>query len=280
VATRRIAAGTRLAGEQLTTVDTIPSGHKIATAEIAVGEPVRKYGQVIGVATAPISKGAHVHVQNLAMSDQRAPAGQPVRWSGSQPQRTFQGYRRSDGRVGTRNYIGVLTSVNCSATVARHIAEAAERHGLLDGFDHVDGIVPITHVSGCGMAGSGEGFNILRRTLWGTAANANFAAILLVGLGCEVLQIDRLKKDYGLSENAQFQSFTIQEAGGTRRSIEEGLARLKALLPSVNAVSRSWSPRARSCSACNAAARMPGRASRRIQLWAMRRTDWLNSGPP
>jgi len=239
VATRRIAAGTRLAGEHLTTVDSIPSGHKIATAEIAAGEPVRKYGQVIGVATTHIAKGAHVHVQNLAMSDQRAPAGHPMHWSGTQPQRSFLGYRRSDGRVGTRNYIGVLTSVNCSATVARHIAEAAERGGLLAGFDNVDGIVPITHVSGCGMAGSGEGFEILRRTLWGTAANANFAAILLVGLGCEVLQIDRLKKDYGLSDNAHFQSFTIQETGGTNRSIEEGLARLKALLPSVNAVSRS-----------------------------------------
>jgi len=239
VATRRIAAGTRLAGEHLTTVDSIPSGHKIATAEIAVGEPVRKYGQVIGVATTHIAKGAHVHVQNLAMSDQRAPAGHPMHWSGTQPQRSFLGYRRSDGRVGTRNYIGVLTSVNCSATVARHIAEAAERGSLLAGFDNVDGIVPITHVSGCGMAGSGEGFEILRRTLWGTAANANFAAILLVGLGCEVLQIDRLKKDYGLSDNAHFQSFTIQETGGTKRSIEEGLARLKALLPSVNAVSRS-----------------------------------------
>jgi altronate hydrolase len=92
------------------------------------------------------------------------------------------------------------------------------------------------------MAGSGEGFDILRRTLWGTAANANFAAILLVGLGCEVLQIDRLKKDYGLSDNAHFQSFTIQETGGTRRSIEEGLARLKALLPTVNAFSRSEVP--------------------------------------
>lgn len=242
MAARRIASGTRLAGETVTTVEAIPSGHKIATAQIAVGDPVRKYGQVIGVATAPIAKGAHVHVHNLAMSDQRAPAGQPMRWSGTQPQRTFRGYRRSDGRVGTRNYIGVLTSVNCSATVARHIAEAAERGGLLDGFDHVDGIVPITHVSGCGMAGSGEGFEVLRRTLWGTAANANFAAILLVGLGCEVLQIDRLKKDHGLSDNALFQSFTIQETGGTRRSIDEGLARLKALLPSVNAATRSEVP--------------------------------------
>ena len=122
-----------------------------------------------------------------------------------------------------RNYIGVLTSVNCSATVARHIAEAAERQGLLDAYPDIDGIVPITHASGCGMAGSGEGFEVLRRTLWGTAANPNFGGVLLVGLGCEVIQIGRLKADYGLDEGETFQSFTIQDTGGTRRAIEEGL---------------------------------------------------------
>ena len=239
VAARRIAPRTRVVRENVTTTENIPSGHKIATTSIAIGEPVRKYGQVIGVATANIAPGSLVHVHNLAMSDERAVAGNATRWSKLEPPRTFRGYCRADGRVGTRNYIGVLTSVNCSATVARHIAEAAERSGLIDAYDNVDGIVPITHVSGCGMAGSGEGFEILRRTLWGTAANANFGAILLVGLGCEVLQIDRLKKDYGLSENAAFQSFTIQDTGGTRRAIEEGLARLKALLPEVNGISRS-----------------------------------------
>ena len=239
VATRRIAPRTKLARENVTTLENIPSGHKIATAAIAIGEPVRKYGQVIGVATANIAPGSHVHVQNLAMSDAREIAGNVPRWNKPERPRTFRGYRRADGRVGTRNYIGVLTSVNCSATVARHIAEAAERSGLIDAYDNVDGIVPITHVSGCGMAGSGEGFEVLRRTLWGTAANANFGAILLVGLGCEVLQIDRLKKDYGLSESAAFQSFTIQDTGGTRRAIEEGLARLRTILPEVNAISRS-----------------------------------------
>ena len=239
VAARRIAPRTRLVRENVTTVESIPSGHKIATVAIASGEPVRKYGQVIGVATADIAPGAHVHVHNLAMSDVRNVAANAPRWSKAESPRTFRGYRRADGRVGTRNYIGVLTSVNCSATVARHIAEAAERSGLIDAYDNVDGVVPITHVSGCGMAGSGEGFEVLRRTLWGTAANANFGAILLVGLGCEVLQIDRLKKDYGLSESAAFQSFTIQDTGGTRRAIEEGLARLKTILPEVNAISRS-----------------------------------------
>ena len=242
MATRRIALGARLDGESITALEVIPSGHKIATRVIASGEAVRKYGQVIGVATKGIAPGAHVHVQNLAMSDERASAGLAARWSKLQPPRTFRGYRRADGRVGTRNYVGILTSVNCSATVARHIAEAAERNGLLAGFDNVDGVVPITHVSGCGMAGSGEGFDMLRRTLWGTAANANFGAILLVGLGCEVVQIDRLKNDYGLTDGEAFHSFTIQDSGGTKRAIEEGLARIKALLPMVNACSRSEVP--------------------------------------
>jgi altronate hydrolase len=152
------------------------------------------------------------------------------------------GFRRDNGRVGTRNYIAVLTSVNCSATVARHIAEAAEKSGLLADYPNVDGIVPITHTSGCGMVGTGEAFEMLRRTLWGTAANPNFAAVLLVGLGCEVLQIDRLKRDYGITEGQAFQSFTIQDTGGTRRAIQEGLGRLNALLPTVDAITRSETP--------------------------------------
>ncbi|HXC57651.1 MAG TPA: altronate dehydratase family protein [Rhizomicrobium sp.] len=242
IATRRIAPGTRLAAENMTACEAIPSGHKIATEEIASGAPVRKYGQVIGVATAAIARGGHVHVQNLAVSELRAAAQAAPAWRQSEAPRTFMGYRRADGRVGVRNYVGILTSVNCSATVARHIADAAERGGLLHGLDNIDGIVPITHTSGCGMAGSGEAFDMLRRTLWGTAANANFGAILLVGLGCEVIQIDRLKKDYGIVDSDAFQSFTIQEIGGTRRAVEEGLARLKDILPKVNAARRSEAP--------------------------------------
>jgi altronate hydrolase len=242
VAARRMTAGTRLAREHVTLGENIPSGHKIATVAIPAGAAVRKYGQVIGVATRDIAAGAHVHVQNLAMSDLREAAGKQEAWRHNQEPRSFDGYRRADGRVGVRNYLGVLTSVNCSATVARHIAEAAKKSGLLDDFPNIDGIVPITHASGCGMAGSGEGFEILRRTLWGTAANANFGAVLLVGLGCETMQIARLKDEYGLAEGGAFQSFTIQDVGGTRKAIDEGLARLREMLPSVNAVQRSEVP--------------------------------------
>ena len=144
--------------------------------------------------------------------------------------------------MATRNYVGVLTSVNCSATVARHIAEAAEKTGLLADFPNVDGIVPITHNSGCGMAASGEPYELLSRTLWGTAANANFGAVLLVGLGCEVMQLARFKERYGITDGSHFQFFTIQDTGGTKRAIAEGLARLRELLPEVNRALRSEQP--------------------------------------
>lgn len=243
VAPVRIARGARLAGEGITAVDSIPMGHKIATQRIAAGEIIRKYGQVIGVATEDIAPGRHVHVHNIAVSDIRfAAEGVSARWSRKEPQRDFLGYRRSDGRTGVRNYVGVLTSVNCSATVARHIAEVAEKTGLLDAFENIDGIVPITHTSGCGMAGSGEGFDILRRTLWGTAANPNFGAVLLVGLGCEVLQIDRLADEHGLADGRAFHAFTIQESGGTKRAIAEGLDHLRAMLPELNRVQRQSIP--------------------------------------
>lgn len=241
VAVRKLPAGTVLPGN-VTVREAIPSGHKVSTVAIARGEAVRKFGQVIGVATQAIPAGTHVHVDNLVMSEQRAEAGVYEGWRRNEQPRSFRGYVRGDGRAGVRNYIGVLTSVNCSATVARHIAEAAERTGVLEGFDNVDGVVPITHASGCGMAGAGEGFSLLRRTLWGTAANPNFGAILLVGLGCEVIQIQRLKADYGMEGNAQVDSFTIQDVGGTRRAIAEGLDRLRALLPQVNAAKRTEMP--------------------------------------
>jgi altronate hydrolase len=238
VATTRLPRGTALLDEKVTALGDIPSGHKIATSTIEAGTAVRKYGQVIGVARETIPAGAHVHVHNLEVSDLRLKAETRGRWSRNEPMRQFEGYRRSSGRVGVRNYIAVLTSVNCSATVARHIAEAAEKNGLLDDYANIDGIVPVTHTSGCGMAAEGEGFELLKRTLWGTASNPNFAGVLLVGLGCEVLQTSRLREDYGLSED-ELHAFTIQDVGGTRRAIEEGLERLKALLPEANRATRT-----------------------------------------
>jgi altronate hydrolase len=241
VASGRIAEGAVIAAEGVTARQAIPAGHKIATRAIAQGEPVLKYGQVIGAATAAIAAGDHVHTHNLAVSEIRiAGHGKAAGASGIRP-RTFMGFRRANGSVGVRNYVAILTSVNCSATVARLIAEEVQRRGLLDRYPTIDGVVPITHTSGCGMSDHGEGFDILRRTLWGTAANPNFGAVLLVGLGCEVLQIGRFAKDYGLGGEA-FQGFTIQDVGGTRRAVEEGLERLKALLPVAAAAVRTEVP--------------------------------------
>ena len=242
VAARALLAGTKIARENVTTLDAIPFGHKIASRAIAKGEPVRKYGQVIGVATQDIAAGKHVHVQNVVTTDLRSAAEMPSVFRTNEAPRSFMGYRRDDGRVGTRNYVAVLTSVNCSATVARFIAEAAERTGLLRDYPNVDGVVPIVHHSGCGMASAGENYDLLARTLWGTAANPNFGAVLLVGLGCEVIQIARLQKGYGLSEGPRFQAYNIQDVGGTKKAIAEGLERLKTMLPAVERVQRSRQP--------------------------------------
>jgi altronate hydrolase len=197
---------------------------------------------VLGVATQDIAAGKHVHVQNVATSDLRSAAEKAPVFHAHEAPRTFMGYKRSDGRVGTRNYVAVLTSVNCSATVARFIAEAAEKIGLLRDYPNVDGVVPIVHHGGCGMPSAGENYDLLVRTLWGTANNPNFGAVLLVGLGCEVIQIARLQKDYGLSEGPRFQAYDIQDVGGTKKAIAEGLERLKTMLPAVDAARRSEQP--------------------------------------
>jgi altronate hydrolase len=243
VASRRFPAGARVAGEGAAAREAIPVGHKMATAAIAAGEPILKYGQVIGVATQDIAAGSHVHTHNLAVSGLRRAAGaEAAAQTRVEPMRTFRGFRRDDGRVGVRNYVGVMTSVNCSATVARLIAQEAERSGLLEDFPNVDGVVPITHTSGCGMASSGEGFDLLRRTLWGTAANPNFAAVMLVGLGCEVLQTGKFAKDFGLAGRDGFQAFTIQDVGGTRRAVQEGLERLREMLKLADRARRTEAP--------------------------------------
>jgi altronate hydrolase len=242
VAAYALPAGLKIARENITTRDAIPFGHKIATRAISQGEPVRKYGQVIGVATKDIAAGAHVHVQNLTTSDLREEAGKIATFHADGQPRSFMGYKRRDGRVGTRNYVAVLTSVNCSATVAKFIAEQAQKRGLLQAHPNVDGIVPIVHQSGCGMASQGELYDLLVRTLWGTANNPNFAAVLLVGLGCEVPQIARIQKDYNIQVGPQFQSFTIQDVGGTRKAVEEGIARLKDILPEAGRATRSEQP--------------------------------------
>ena len=151
---------------------------------------------------------------------------------------TFQGYKRSNGRVGTRNYIGILTSVNCSASVARFIARDMEKSGVLDDYPNVDGVVALTHSTGCGMAGAGEGYENLQRALWGHARHPNFAGVLMVGLGCEVNQIDFLLEAYGIERGSMFRTMNIQDGGGTRKTVDWGIEQIKEMLPEANMAER------------------------------------------
>ena len=210
----------------------VPRGHKVAVRDIAAGAPVRKYGQVIGVAHVPIATGEHVHTHNLGMSEltRQYEFGTDIRTVEPVAEPAyFQGIVRADGRVATRNYIGILTSVNCSATVAKMIAA---RFPALDDYPNVDGVVALTHGTGCGMAADGEGIALLRRTLNGYARHPNFAALLVIGLGCEVNQLT------GFDLPAGTPTMTIQELGGTAATVRAGVERIRELLPAAGAVER------------------------------------------
>lgn len=242
IALADLPAGAVVAG--VTLLSAVPRGHKFARHEVTEGAAVRRYGQIIGQASQTIAAGAHVHVQNLGMSLHALEHefGADLRALPPQPERSFQGYRRADGKAGTRNYLGVLTSVNCSGSVARFIAEEAEKTDWFRALKNVDGIVPIAHSSGCGMAGDNEGYQTLFRTLQGYAKNPNFAGILLVGLGCEVMQIPALIGKARLRADGQFQHMTIQDEGGTRRTVERGVAALREMAQVAEACRREPVP--------------------------------------
>ena len=244
IAVTDIPAATDLPDFALTTRERIPAGHKLALVDHAPGAIVRRYGQMIGLATTQIAAGAHVHSHNLGMgAHHQDPAfGMDAHALPTiDTARSFLGYHRADGKVGTRNYLGVLTSVNCSGSVARFIAEAAEKSGLLDEFPNVDGVVPIMHGTGCGM-GPGTGYDVLHRTLSGYARNPNFGGILLVGLGCEVLQIPDLVGRGRMRADNNIRSMTIQATGGTRRSVEMGLELLRDMAAVANRATRAPAP--------------------------------------
>ena len=219
----------------------------MATAPIATGEPILKFGQIIGFASRPIAPGEWVHEHNVAVHefsrDYRFCEGaRPEAILPLSQQATFEGYRRANGKAGTRNYLAILTSVNCSATVARLIAREVERSGMLDDYPNVDGVIALVHGTGCGMAANGEGFDNFKRTQWGYAGHPNIGGVVLVGLGCEVFQIGRMKEEYGLAEGELFHTMTIQATGGTRKTIEAGVAQIAAMLPIVNRARRETMP--------------------------------------
>ncbi|WP_323012228.1 altronate dehydratase family protein [Castellaniella sp.] len=222
----------------------IPAGHKFAVVPVATGETVLKYGQPIGVATADILPGAHVHTQNLGMSTSHQQHAVGQAYQATVPaveSRTFDGYVRPSGRVGTRNYIGVVSSVNCSATVCRHIADGLNAT-VMQQFPNVDGVVAITHGSGCGMSGDGEGLVLLQRTLRGYANHPNFAGVLLIGLGCEVNQIAPLVENLDARDPGMVATLTIQDVGGTRDTIAKGKELIMAMLAQANQMQRQPVP--------------------------------------
>jgi altronate hydrolase len=243
VAIEELSPGTVLPEIDVVCKDAIPIGHKVAVKAIAVGEPVRKFDQIIGFATKAIAPGEHVHVHNMGMGetfDRAFDSGadaKPEDVLAEAEQATFQGIVRPDGRVATRNFIGVLTTVNCSATAARLVADQF-RGSALEDYPNVDGVVALTHSLGCGGVQEGDGMDILRRTIGGYANHPNFGAVVIIGLGCENNQLGRLLEVEGLAPSDYLQPLVIQDVGGTAATVKEAVARIKAILPKVNDIHR------------------------------------------
>ena len=233
----------RTDGEGVRSIDRVPPGHKVALIDVAEGERVLKYAQTIGFASEAIPVGRHVHVHNLAFRDSDATQrmGGAARPLEPMTPTLFEGYRRADGRVGTRNFIAVISSVNCSATVAHRIADAFDEEALA-AFPNIDGVAAFVHGTGCGMAAAGEGFDNLQRVLAGYARHPNVGGVLMVGLGCEVSQIGTTAAREGLETGPLLQTMNIQGAGGTRRTVERGREIVREMLAAVNEVRREPCP--------------------------------------
>jgi len=245
IARTQLVGGTRLESEGgVTVVGLIPPGHKVCVRAIRAGQPVRRYNQIIGIAKADIAAGQHVHTHNLEFTDFARDYAvganvHPTDYAARPAE--FMGIVRPDGRVATRNYIGVLTSVNCSATVARAIADhfRTDIHPeALANYPNIDGVVALTHGAGCATDSSGEPLQILRRTLGGYARHANFGALLMVGLGCETNQISGLMEQEGLQESNRLQTFSIQDSGGTKKTVAKGIELIEWMLEEANRIER------------------------------------------
>ena len=220
----------------------VPPGHKVAACAIPAGQPVRKYDTVIGFATRDIEAGDHVHSHNIELREYDRDPGfgldvRPVDYVPEAERATFMGIVREDGRVGTRNFIGLFSSVNCSATAIKKIAEwfTPER---LAAYPNVDGVVAFAQTSGCGMSSPSYHFDVLRRTIAGYVRHPNLAGALIVGLGCERNQVADLVSSQGLREGSLMRTMVMQDIGGTRQTIEAGIAMVQEMLPAANAIRR------------------------------------------
>jgi altronate hydrolase len=246
IARNALAAGTTLEEVGgLVARNDIPAAHKIALHPIAVGDAVRRYGQIIGFATNPIAPGEHVHTHNVSIGEfdrDYAFSTEIKAVDKAVEPLTFQGFRRADGRVATRNYIGVVSTVNCSATVSKRVAQHFAVPGALDNYPNVDGVVPITHSFGCCIDHNGEGIQQLRRTIGGYVKHANFAGVLVIGLGCEANQMGALFVAENVESGPMIVPLVMQELGGTQKTIDAAIAAVNAMLPAANRVEREPVP--------------------------------------
>jgi altronate hydrolase len=245
IARANVEIGTKL-GDGLTCRSQVPSGHKIASRAIKQGEPILKYNVTIGFAAADIAPGTFVHSHNMEFREfdrdyAYAKDYCAVQMIPEAERATFMGIVRANGQVATRNYVGVLSTVNCSATVAHKVAEYFTPERLAD-FPNVDGVAAFAHGTGCGMEMTGEPMDLLRRTMAGYALHANLAGALVIGLGCERNQVSKLFKEQGLEVNSRLRSFVMQDEGGTTKTIAAGIAAVKEMLPDANRVTRTRVP--------------------------------------
>lgn len=238
VALRALKAGEVLEG--LTVADSIPKGHKIALQDVASGAKVYKYAQLIGVASEAIAAGSQVHTHNLDFqnSDVNYEFGTDIEAVNIQSTDSFMGFHRNDGRVGTRNFIAVISSVNCSATVAHHMVQKLNASGVLDDYPNIDGVAAFTHGTGCGLADSGDGFDNLQRVFAGIAQHPNVGGVVFVGLGCEVSQISGTLKAHALAQGPLLRTMNIQTTGGHRKTVEHGCSLVSDMFDAVNSIER------------------------------------------
>src|ERR1043166_3604492 len=247
---RTVKAGTELlnGSVHVTTAKTIPAGHKIALAPIISGTPVKRYGQIIGFAQGDIAAGEHVHTHNLVVKNfaRDYTAGTSVHnIPPAKDTRTFQGFARPGGKVGTRNYVAIISTVNCSASVSRYIKERFRDEDLRRDFPNVDGVIALTHKVGCGIPAD-EPLKLLERVTVGMAHHPNISGYVLIGLGCEMSQVGLLRQNYDLAKVKPGECaptfMTIQGTGGVRKSVEAGVAAIAKFLPQVNEAKRTSQP--------------------------------------
>jgi altronate hydrolase len=242
VARIEVGIGTPVPSEGFTSRSQVPAGHKIAARAIRAGDPILKYNVCIGFAAVDIAPGTYVHSHNVSFREYSRDYAwgedyveTPVLPEAEQAR--FMGYAREDGQVGTRNFLGILSTVNCSATVVHKVAEWFTPERLAE-FPNIDGVVGLSHGLGCGMEMSGEPMDLLRRTIGGFAKHPNFAGVLIIGLGCERNQLSGLMTQQGLQANPRLHTFVMQETGGTRKTIEAAVAAVREMLPAANDVKR------------------------------------------